>query len=256
VSLPEDRPATAAAGQWREAIVLLPWGSCEAHGPHLPLSTDRCIAIEVCARAAARLSGAGRRVAVAPAVGLGVTEFAGSFEGTLSLRPATVEALVADLAGSLARHGARLLVLVNHHLEPAHFQALHAGARRATGESLPTLLCDHRQKRFALQLGDDFCRGGAHGGSYETSLMLAARPDLVDDAYRTLPDVPVNLGKRIREGAKSLLEVGGDRAYLGDPAQSTPALGELWLDRLAEVVVTTVEEYLSSANAGPTGAAP
>lgn len=220
------------------AVALVPVGSTEAHGPHLPLDTDVVIAQEVAARAQTLLEEAGRPAVIFPALAYGVTDFAQGFAGTVSISASTLEALVVDVARSLHGQGFTPIVFVNHHLEPAHFEALHRAAEAAAPARV--LVPDHRKKPWALELGEEFCRGGSHAGQYETSLVLAADASRVFDDRRQLPVLDVNLGKKIREGARSFLELGAERAYLGDPASATVEEG----NRLFRVLAQQVAELV------------
>jgi len=97
---------------WREAealkaaqpIVLLPVGSTEAHGPHLPLSTDTILSDELAVRAAAALDADGYVTVIAPALAYAITDYASEFAGTISLGAETATALVGDVCASLQRH--------------------------------------------------------------------------------------------------------------------------------------------------------
>src|SRR3954469_25944695 len=82
--------ALAQAG----AVALLPIGSTEAHGPHLPLSVDVVIAEEVCRRVAARLTGQRLSSVTFPAVAYTLTDFAAAFSGTVSVNADTARALL------------------------------------------------------------------------------------------------------------------------------------------------------------------
>jgi creatinine amidohydrolase len=242
---------TELDAQWKarpgRAVALVPVGSTEAHGPHLPLATDVVIAVAVAQRAAARLADRGFAPGVLPALAYGVTEYAGGFAGTVGIRRETVVALLADVCESLAAQGVRAVALLNHHLEPAHFEAVHAAAaearRRVPG--LVVVAPDHRSKRWGPSLGEEFCRGGSHAGEYETSLVLAAAAPLVRSLRESLPEKPVDLAKAIREGAKNFREIpGGEQAWLGSPAQASVARGNALLEKLAEMTVTTLLEAL------------
>ena len=73
-----------------EPIVVIPLGSCEQHGPHLPLDTDVTIALAQARRAAERLTRRGVAALVLPAIPFGVTHFTNGFAGWITLKPATL----------------------------------------------------------------------------------------------------------------------------------------------------------------------
>src|ERR1044072_1753565 len=103
---------------WKEArerlarglIAILPIGSTEAHGPHLPLSTDVIIAEEMARRAAEKLIAQGLDTLVLPPLSYSVTNFSADFTGTISIRKATATALIRDICVALYQQGARLIV--------------------------------------------------------------------------------------------------------------------------------------------------
>ena len=133
-----ERSMGEAADCFRpDAIVLLPVGSTEPHGPHLPLDTDVTIALAQCRRAAELLGELGVRASVLPPIPYGVTNYTEGFPGRVTIRPGTLWALVEDVIASLEQEGVRQIVLVNGHLEPAHVGP-HVG---------------RRQQRFVAALG-------------------------------------------------------------------------------------------------------
>jgi creatinine amidohydrolase len=219
------------------AVALLPVGSTEAHGPHLPLSVDVVIAEEVCRRVAARLAARGKTSVVFPPIAYTLTDFAAPFAGTVSLNPDTARALLRGVFEGILHAGFAQLLVCNHHLEPAHFKLVHeaaAEARSASGAKIS--VADHRRKPHGPRLGEEFMHGGSHAGGYETSLMMAAAPHLVDEAARrALPDLEVDLPARIKGGAKDFLQCGGPDAYFGTPASATAAEGHRLFEILAEV---------------------
>lgn len=245
---------------WRDAealkaqapIVLLPIGSTEAHGPHLPLATDAILSDELAARAAAALDAAGYTTIVAPTVAYAITHYASEFAGTISIAPETATALVADVCASLVAQGFVRVCLVNSHLEPAHVASLkEACARVQARHGVAVVFADQLEKRWARTLTDEFKRGACHAGSYETSLVLAARPELVrDDVRRQLMVKPIDLARAMREGKRTFVEAGAPEAYFGDPAAASVEEGN---DIYARLVAMVVEEARA---AWPTGAAP
>ena len=103
-----------AAGVLREGTaLLLPVGSTEAHGPHLPLETDRIIAEETVRRAALRLESRGIPALLLPALAYARAVSAAPFAGTVCLSPGSMRPWLEDLARSLAPPGGALLCLVN-----------------------------------------------------------------------------------------------------------------------------------------------
>lgn len=225
-----------------QALALLPIGSTEAHGPHLPLSVDVVIAEEVCRRVALRREAAGKRTVIFPGLAYSLTDFAGAFAGTVSLRAEVAQPLVEATLLGIAGHGFKTVAAVNHHLEPAHFRLVHAAAAAAGSQTRSRLLVpDHRKPPFGDRLGHEFMHGGSHAGNYETSLMLAAAPAAVREAIRlALPTLEVDLPALIRKGAKDFAQAGGPDAYLGAPSEATALEGERLFGILVEVVETIV----------------
>ena len=227
----------------RGAVALLPLGSTEAHGPHLPLNVDVLIAREVCRRMAQTLLGEGTPALVFPALSYGVTDFAATFSGTVSVSAAATTAYLKDVVVSIARHGFQRIAVVNHHLEPAHFAVVHAACAQAQAETgVRVRVPDHRKKPTSPLLGEEFTHGGSHAGFYETSLMLAIAPHLVDTrTLETLPELAVDLPQKIREGARNFNECGGLDAYLGNPQKATAEEGERLLKVLVEYSLSCLE---------------
>jgi creatinine amidohydrolase len=227
-------------------VALLPIGSTEPHGPHLPLDTDVTIALAQARRAAERLEAEGVPTLVLPPIPYGVTRFTQGFKGRVTLRPGTLWSLVEDVAESLAQDGVRRLVLVNGHLEQEHVKVLR-GVLLDFGSGAPdkahVLFADVTRRRWVPSLGEEFAGGDCHAGRYESSLVLAADPASVREDERVkLPPLRIGLMEGMRAGATSFRELGANAAYCGAPAEATAAEGRDLVERLAEVVVSTVRE--------------
>jgi creatinine amidohydrolase len=185
---------------------------------------------------------------VLPAIPYTVTDFSADFAGTVSIARKTATALVRDVCTSLYKQGARLVVIANSHLEPEHIASINDAleqVKTATGRAVA--FPDKRRRRWAETLSDEFRRGDCHAGSYETSLVLAAKPELVRDEIRlALEQVPISIAAKIREGAHSFTQAGGTDAYFGDPRAASLEEGEAMYEALSEMLVTTVLETISS----------
>ncbi len=227
-------------------VAILPLGSTEPHGPHLPLDTDVTIALAQARRAAERLEAEGVPALVLPPLAYGVTRFTKGFAGRVTLRPGTLWAFVEDVIEALSQDGLRQIVLVNGHLELEHVKVLRNvvldHTTRAPGRAA-VLLADVTRRRWVPMLGEEFAGGDCHAGRYETSLVLAADPAAVrEDERAGLPAVRIDLVERMRAGAESFQELGADRAYCGAPAEATAAEGAELIERLSDVVVLSVKE--------------
>lgn len=200
--------------------VILPVGSVEEHGPHLPLGTDTFHAIEVAHRVAEL-----RPVLVAPPVFYGICRSTREHPGTVSLSGDTLRALLKDLGREFYRHGLRRLVLISGHAGGTHMCAL-----VEAGEALLEEFADVRVAvvnvldllREVLAARPDLIKtkGDSHAGEVETAIMLAAQPRLVKGkAPAEWPGFPKY--ELVRD--KRRYWPGG---VWGDPAPATAAQGE------------------------------
>lgn len=229
----------------RGVIALLPTGATEAHGPHLPLSTDVIISEEGARRAAKKLNAEGTRALVLPPVAYAVTEFASAFSGTISIPIETATALLRDVILGSVRAGAKGVVVCNAHLEPGNIQAIKSAVKAANEAGAPAAFPDVTRKPHALLLGEEFKTGACHAGKYETSLVLAARPELVRPEHKHLEANPSSLSVAIREGKTSFEEAGGPEAYFGWPADATAEEGNELYDVMAEIFAGAARELLT-----------
>jgi creatinine amidohydrolase len=232
--------------------VILPIGSTEPHGPHLPLATDVVLAEESARRAADVLRARGVSTVVAPSVAYGVTRYASGFAGAISLSPALMEQLVRELCVAYREAGFALVCVTNHHLEPDHVSAIARavdGTRAARGG---VCFANQLTRRWGRTLSAEFKRGDCHAGSYESSLMLAARPEWVREELRSeLPSLPISLSEAIKAGSATFREIGMERAYTGAPSEASAAHGEEQYRLLAEMIVTEVFEALRTRDSSP-----
>lgn len=231
-------------------VVIWPVGSIEPHGPHLPLDTDVVIAAHNADRAARVLLDTGIEAVVAPALPYGVTDFSEGFAGAVSLPAEVLIGAVTAAVDAWCRDGFVHVSIVNHHLEPGQLDALDRAVKLARERHGPHAVSLPRvtSRRWGAKLGAEFRSGACHAGEYETSLVWAARPDDVDAArIARLPPIDIRLSAAIRDGARTFLEAGADRAYVGRPADASPEFGHNLYDVLCEMVVTEVCDALTAS---------
>jgi creatinine amidohydrolase len=215
----------------RDPIALWPVGAIEPHGPHAPLATDTLISVGMCERAAARLDDA----VVLPPLPFGVTRYGAAFAGAIGISEKTLRAVVLDVARSLDQQGFRRLVIVNNHFEPEQVATLRSAAAEAGA-----LYLDLVRRRNAQRLTDEFRRGSCHAGRYETSLVLADAPQLVDPAMADLSANEVDMPAAMAAGRTDFVAMGMDRAYCGAPAEATAEEGRATFETLTDMLVELV----------------
>ncbi len=160
-----------AAQLEKHPLVILPAGSVEQHGPHLPTGTDALAANVIAGRVAELMDGL-----VLPACPLGVTPMHMPFEGTITLTPDTFMKVVIETCASTAKHGARYLMLMNWHEGNIPSLAIAAEAlHREHGMTVLTVQACY----VAEELYGNSCNGLTHGGEIEALAVLAHRPELV-----------------------------------------------------------------------------
>ena len=160
-----------AAQLKKNPLVILPCGSVEQHGPHLPTGTDTLAANVISHAVAERMDGL-----VLPNTPFGVTPMHAPFEGTITLTPDTFMRLIIETCASTARHGAKELMIVNWH--EGNIPSLALAAEALHREHAMTVLTV-QACYVAEELYGESCNGLTHGGEIEALAVLAERPELV-----------------------------------------------------------------------------
>jgi creatinine amidohydrolase len=229
---------------------LVPIGSTEQHGPHLPLGVDTYEAEDV-AEAVSDRTG----VPVAPTIPYGDADHHLAFPGTISLSTDTVVSVLVDVYESLLGHGFENVITVNGH-RIANLPAIRTAMSAVAG--------DHEDASFATvdlvrvaaeahrELRDGDPDDGMHAGEFETSFMLARHPDLVDpDSFveethsgfsRFRTNDLVGTGDTVVSPSTRHSPEDGDLGHVGDPTLATEAKGEALRERIVTNAVAFVEE--------------
>jgi creatinine amidohydrolase len=219
-----DRLTTTDLAHARELgwLLVVPIGSTEQHGPHLPLSTDTVVASELCLRLAAARSDV---VLTAP-IGVGSSGEHRGFAGTLSIGQEALELLVVELCRSATATFDHVLLVCGH---GGNAQSLRRAVDRLRAESRDVLV--HLPR----------IDGDLHAGRAETSVMLALRPELVG-ADRVVGDTrPLSeIWTQLRDGGVAAVSPTG---ILGDPTGATATEGTVLLDAMVGDLIGTVEAW-------------
>ena len=254
-------PALEGLDRARTAVII-PVSPLEEHGPHLPVGVD-AFAARYLARAVGDRLVARRpdwSAVLTPTLHLGSFTFHSA--GTVTVRQRVLRDVLVDYGRSCARVGFRYIFIANGHAGPGHFAALEEASEIVSGEHGVTMAS------FSGYLAWQFLRGrylprieaalgralteeekrafseDAHGGWWETSLMLMLRPDLVDDTFRDLPPATYSLPQRVVPNYP--LRRGG-RGYVGHPALGDPVFAKAATDVLVDEAVTLVEHLIDGA---------
>jgi mycofactocin precursor peptide peptidase len=227
-----------ADATWLDApagsLVLVPVGSTEQHGPHLPLDTDSVIADAVAHRCAETLTRqpADDPVAVAPVVTYGASGEHQTFRGTCSIGTDVLRMVTVELVRSI-RTWAQRVVLVNGH--GGNVQALRAAVSqlRAEGHAVAWTSCATRGTGG---------QGDAHAGFSETSLMLHLRPQAVRlehaESGNTTP-IERLLPRLVVDGVAAV----SGNGVLGDPTGASAAEGARLFEEMAADVTRSIVSW-------------
>ena len=222
-------PDVAAADR---RVLLLPTGSLEQHGPHLPLATDTLVAEGV----AARVHAARPDVGLAPAVPFGASGEHEGFPGTVSIGTDALCNVVVEIVRYSAADWPTVVVVNGH--------GGNADALRQAAE-----LCRYEGRRLeVVHLG--LAGMDAHAGRAETSMLLHLHPDLVrlDRAEAGATAPMAELLPQLRAGGVRAVSPNG---VLGDPAGAHAEEGAGWVDRLVAKVLAVVDSALDRPTVGP-----
>jgi len=224
--------------------VLIPVGSIEQHGPHLPIFTDALLAYALCERVANRLG----RTLVAPVIRPGCSEHHLSFPGTISISPSMHQKMVDAYVGSLINAGFRNFVIIPTHggnFEPLRkgFSALKKKYPKANIYGYFDLQRFVRAMNdVAAQFGVSPEAAGAHSGFSETSCVLAVRKDLVD----TMSATPGYVGPFDEKVSRLIIKKGmaafTKNGVLGDPSRSSTEAGQKIIQNLVDHIVAALTE--------------
>lgn len=241
------------------ATAILPTAAIEQHGPHLAIETDRCIGEAVC-RLAAERAAARIPVTVAPTLVYGISEQHLPYPGVLTLSSGTFLLVLREVCESLVRSGFTRIAIVNGH--GGNEEAVRLVARDLVNvhriSVAATSYWSVAQRALADLIPPRWVPG--HAGLFESSLMLALRPDLVRERpggdgrppvpgspapqprHLTLGDTTITPAVIVRAGRR----IGDGPGYTDDPSAASTELGRRLLDVIADELASFIVEFHES----------
>jgi creatinine amidohydrolase len=242
---PEIREAVA-----QNRVAVLPVGTIEQHGPHLPLLTDVLTATEMSRKAVELMPD---QAVLMPSVYYAFNEHHLDFPGTIAVEGPTLVNYVSDIGKSLAHHGFRKILLVNGHGSNVPF--LDVAARNITNhsESICAMVpwWNLVPQELIKELREsDYPGGMAHGGELETSALLYLRGDLVqfEKATRDINfqrtefffwDLQAPSPVFFQEWFSRYSKTG----TVGDPTKATREKGARFVEAVVSRLVTLLKEF-------------
>ncbi|MEX2574572.1 MAG: creatininase family protein [Balneolaceae bacterium] len=228
----------------RDAMVIIPVGSIEQHGPHLPVSTDSICTSEVSRRVGERMNSRGHAVVVAPRVWTGVSPHHMLFPGTISFDYDLFSSILKQVCFCLQEHGFSRIVFMNGHggnVNPLRVLLMDINRQLGRPAFLTTYWSAARGEISDILDTDS---GIGHSAEAETSLLLALRPDLVRQPFdsSTGPDRPDPAD--LREGIAYTFRTYEDRTSIGVIGKAATATREKG-ERILEAVTENLSEFLS-----------
>jgi creatinine amidohydrolase len=237
-----------AAQLKKHPLVILPAGSVEQHGPHLPTGTDIFASNVIGHAVAERMDGL-----VLPGPAIGVTPMHMPFEGTISFTPDTYMRVVTETCASTAKHGAKYLLILNWHEGNIPSLAIAAeDLHRTHGMTVLTVQACY----VAADLFGHECNGLTHGGEIEALAVLAYRPELVhldriDYSSDHRQGSKMDKLRRTRSYQPVLTDIRSiaPTGWYGTPEKATAERGVAMLAKIADSIATEATEIFRQLDA-------
>jgi len=207
-------------------VAVLPIGSCEQHGPYLPLTTDTLIASAIAAAISQY-----HQLRQLPPITVSCSHEHAAFAGTLSITATTLAAIITDIADSLAEQGAAGLIIVNAHGGNAVLTNIvqQANTGGPIGMGLYPSREDWTEARAAAGITSS-SHDDMHAGELETSILLAYYPEYLRPGWHTSDHTHSDRRYLTTLGMHAYTDTG----VIGQPSLATADKGRALLDHLAK----------------------
>ena len=240
-------------------FVILPLGSVEQHGPHLPFGTKTFIAETIAYMASNRLKKEEYSCIIAPTLPYIPCSNNSGFPSYFSMSARTYSDALFDIGNSFANDGFKCLFFVNMSVSPDALKAVNTAIQDLNSlndfmafDPMPlwNFSNDEKIAEFLTSINLD-AKNEIHADVKETSALLSLDPSLIKQKnLNTLPDCNVNKTWEMLKGNISFKEMGSINGYLGSPSKASKELGSLYLEQ-ASIALAESMKYVSQGNELP-----
>jgi creatinine amidohydrolase len=245
----QELTRTEAKNLGPEAVLLFPVGATEQHGPHLPVGTDH-FAVENIARAAAQVASAQIPVVVAPTLPFGSSHHHIPFGGTMSLSTETYYRTVLELCEALILGAWRRIFILNGHGGNHEIVQLVARdlALKHPVQMAAASYWNIAWDKFIAAEAHIGARLPGHAGFFETSVVMALRPELIHEPRPQRDNVPDSDPRGFARPVR--IETHGSwqsfDGYTDSPARASAEKGRTFLDAAAESVGAALVSFFQA----------
>ena len=221
-------------GLKKTQTVIIPIGTTEEHGPHLPLATDIMHVYEMIKEAATRVP-----LFVAPPIYYGICRSTSEHTGTITISSHTLKSIIKDIVRSLYEHRIRNFMIISGHAGGSHMSSLFEIGELLLDElpesKIAVVSLFHLIAKESQEIVQT--KGDGHAGELETSLIMHVRPDLVKDLPESFfPQMPQYF---LARNKKKYWPSG----IWGDPKKASPEKGKQIFDIAVEKIVQLKQEF-------------
>ncbi len=209
----------------KDTLFFLTIGPMEAHGPHLPLSTDFLIAKKVEEKVIKILEERNEKCFSLPSLPIGTCKYLKDFPGTISISWKILYKMLVNIFKELSKNDFKYVIICNFHMDFFHLKAIHKAIKKARKFGL--IACEPISIYYFKGELFEKMEGEIHADIKETSLALYLFPEKVKD-YK-IKDFKIKIG--LFNALKNFKEIASE-AYIGSPSKASPEYGKKLFEKI------------------------
>lgn len=212
----------------KDTIFFISISPLEAHGPHLPVSTDIEISKKIEKATMESVEKHGISCVSLPPLNAGVCKYLDEFPGTVSVNWRILYKMLFNIMNSFGKYGFKYFVIINFHMDLYHLKALHQAIKKIRKKEI--MACEPISSYYFRNELFEKNEGEVHADVNETSLALYLFPEIVG-SYNIKP---FKIKFNLINSFKNFKEIGANDAYIGSPCNATAEYGEKLFRKIVE----------------------